>query len=95
MTYLKLGLFGLFTALAVTGCNDVKNAYDCDHICERYQSCFDTSYDVDSCETKCKNNADSDDSFADKASSCQSCEDGDSCVAAAFSCADDCADIVP
>ncbi|MFT3696679.1 MAG: hypothetical protein QM831_26295 [Kofleriaceae bacterium] len=85
----------LFVCLAGMGCSEVKNAYDCAHICNRYQECFDDSYDVDKCESDCKANANSDDTYADKASSCQSCEDDNSCAGAAFNCADECIGIVP
>ncbi len=61
----------LFALACSVGCSEVKNAYDCAHICDRYQECFDDSYDTDSCTSACKDMANNDDNFADQASSCQ------------------------
>lgn len=77
------------------GCSQVENAYDCNHICSRYSQCFDASYNVDDCETRCRSHANDDSAYADKADACQSCEDDKSCAGATFSCADECVGIVP
>lgn len=82
-------------ALNMGGCNDVKNAYDCDQICNRYKECFDDTYDVDACTDKCRGHADNDTDYSNKAEDCQNCQDDASCAGAAFSCADECIGIVP
>lgn len=99
MNLAKLGLaYSLLVggvAAYGAGCSEVEHAYDCHHICSRYSECFDSGYDVDACETKCKDNADKDSSFADKADDCQSCEDDKSCAGATFECGAQCVGIVP
>lgn len=95
VSFLFLATFATFAAVAQPGCSEVKNAYDCDHICNRYKECFDDNYDVGACESNCKSHANSDDAYANKASDCQSCEDDASCAGAAFNCADECIGIVP
>ncbi len=99
MQLVKLGFVWLVAVAGVAayagGCDTVKNAYDCDHICNRYSECFDSSYDVGACESRCKDSANDNDAYMDKADACQSCEDDASCAGAAFNCADDCIGIVP
>jgi len=95
----KLGFVWIAVLVGVAaygaGCDTVKNAYDCDHICNRYSECFDANYDIASCESKCKNSANSNDAYMNKADACQTCEDGASCAGAAFNCASECVGIVP
>lgn len=99
MNLIKLGFVWTLAVTAVAaygaGCSQVKNAYDCDHICTRYKECYDNSYDVGACESKCKDSANSNDTFANKADDCQTCEDDMSCVGAGFNCASQCIGIVP
>jgi hypothetical protein len=99
MNLVKLGLVWMVAVVGVAaygaGCSEVKNAYDCNHICSRYSECFDTSYDVDTCESKCKDSANDNDAFANKADDCQSCEDDMSCAGATFNCGAQCIGIVP
>lgn len=86
-------LFGVVSAFLM-GCGAVENAVDCNSICNRYKSCYDKNYDSGACQTKCRNNANSDTSYMAKAGKCQSCMDDKSCAAASFTCPD-CLGIVP
>ena len=95
---LKLGfasLIAFVSLLSITGpgCSDVKNAYNCDQICDRYKDCFDDNYDNTECQNDCEASAD-DDGYAEKAEDCESCLDSKSCTES-FSCADECIGIVP
>jgi hypothetical protein len=38
----------LVASLAL-GCSDIDNAADCNRICDRYRSCFDSSYNTSAC----------------------------------------------
>jgi hypothetical protein len=89
-----LNALGFVTALLISGCG-IKNAVDCDGICNRYQSCFDSSYDTGACESRCRDNADKDDDFASKVDDCHNCIDDKSCASATFNCGTPCANIVP
>lgn len=98
---LKLGLISMFTltaALAVTtpGCDSaVDRAYDCNQICNKYKDCVNANYDVDSCTSRCRDNAANSESFEDQADACQACVDDRSCTAAVFGCGTECVGIVP
>ena len=69
-------------------------ASDCNDICEKYQECFDTDYNTDSCQDRCEARADDPD-HRDQEERCSDCIDDLSCGDATFSCADDCLGIVP
>jgi hypothetical protein len=94
MTRIFLGLCGLL-GVAVAGCDEADKIFDCQSVCSRYQSCFDKSYDVGSCRNRCKDKADADKDFEQKADSCEKCIDDKSCAAATFSCVPECSSIVP
>ena len=90
---LTIGLvLGIPAGLA---CDSVKAAFDCQEVCSRYQSCFDSGYDVSACRSRCRDNAAKDTTWQDKANACASCIDDKSCASATFTCAIDCAGIVP
>jgi hypothetical protein len=93
------GLTALFLALGVAGCSDtvdeVSNKIDCHSVCERYADCFNSDYDVDGCEDKCENSADSSEARESKLEACDNCMDNKSCTETTFSCIDECAGIVP
>jgi hypothetical protein len=76
-------------------CDGVKAAFDCQDVCSRCKSCFDSSDDVGACRDRCRSKAEQDDSWQRKASSCSSCIDDKSCTSATFGCAADCVGIVP
>lgn len=89
-------LFGLFVfgALTVFGCNTVDNTVDCDGICRRYADCFDKSYDVSQCTSRCLDSVDNE-GYHTQADACVSCIDDKSCTSATFNCATQCKGIVP
>jgi hypothetical protein len=89
----------LFAAISVfaglAGCNPIDAAIDCHAICARYQSCFDTSYDVPACESKCRSNSTTDTDYRHKADQCNACIDDRSCASSTFNCASECSTVVP
>ena len=89
-----LSTFFVAAVLALGGCGKVDQAFDCNQICNRYSDCFDENYDVSQCKTDCRDNAAADDTYADKASACETCLDDKSCTGS-FACVDECVGIVP
>lgn len=77
------------------GCSSAKNAFDCQAVCQKYKECYSSDYDVGKCRDQCRAMADHDDTWEDKANDCASCIGDKSCVGATFSCASECAGIVP
>jgi hypothetical protein len=93
MKRLHLMLAALFVGsfgFGFVGCGDAEQAFDCQSVCSKYSDCFDKNYDVSSCRDRCRNKV-----SRDKADSCESCISDKSCAPAAFSCATECAGIVP
>jgi hypothetical protein len=76
-------------------CDSTEAAFDCQQICSRYESCFDSDYDVSACRDRCRDKAGDDDRFKDKADACADCIDDRSCSSATFNCLTECAGIVP
>lgn len=85
----------VLTLPAALACDSVKAAFDCQDVCSRYKSCFDSNYDVGACRDRCRSKAENDNTWQNKAAACSSCIDDKSCASATFSCATDCAGIVP
>ena len=84
--------------LALSGCavvQTVESAIDCRSICNRYSSCFNTAYDVDGCESRCRRAAGEDRDYRRKADHCNECISDRSCASATFSCLVECASVVP
>ena len=73
----------------LAGCSQVSEKIDCTKVCNRYQECFDSDYDVDACVDECSNNDD-----VNEADECESCIDDLSCTES-FACTPECAGIVP
>jgi hypothetical protein len=93
----KTLLVGLL-ALAGSGCavvQKIDSAIDCNGICERYKSCFDSKYDVSACAERCRDSASKDSDFRRKADTCNACITERSCVAATFACVGECVSVVP
>ena len=83
-------------ALAVLALSaSCQNAVDCDAICNRYKTCFDSDYDIDACTSRCRTNSTNDTDYKHDVDVCSACIDDQSCSAATFSCAGDCGNIVP
>ena len=93
----KIASLCLLGALAITGCSteEVSNKIDCHSVCNRYQSCFDSDYDVDGCTDRCESDANADEDRESRLEMCDACIDDKSCSEATFSCADECVGIVP
>src|SRR3954464_2572809 len=71
-------LLGSF-ALGFASCGEADKIFDCQSVCNRYKTCFDNSYDVGACRGRCKDKADADKAFQDKADACENCIDDKSC----------------
>jgi hypothetical protein len=82
-------------ALLFFGCSAAENAIDCNGICDRYQSCFDSTYDTSACEQRCRDNSNSDADYMAKSTDCSDCITDKSCASATFTCATQCGGIVP
>lgn len=94
MRNIFLGVCAL-AGVAFTGCGEADKLFDCNAVCNKYKTCFNDKYDVGACRNRCKDKADADKSFQQKADVCESCIDGKSCAGSAFSCTTECAGIVP
>lgn len=73
----------------------VDTAIDCAGICDRYQSCFDSSYDTSACAARCRKSASKDPDFRRKADVCHACISERSCVKATVACVTECVSVVP
>ena len=88
----------LTLGLLLSGCavvQTIDSAIDCRSICNRYASCFDSGYDVDGCESRCRRSAGDDRDYRRKADHCNECISERSCASATFSCMLECATVVP
>lgn len=82
--------------LAASGCaNEIDRVTDCQDICARYADCFDASYDVGACRSRCADSARDNASFDQRVDQCENCLDDRSCTSSAFACTAECATIVP
>ena len=80
---------------AVISCDAADRLFDCQAVCDRYKTCFDSSYDVSTCRGRCRDKAAMDANFEKRADACESCIDDKSCSEATFKCATQCAGVVP
>jgi len=93
-------IFALFllSPLALVACGvaeTIDQDVDCRNVCDRYQSCYDSSYDTAACRDRCHNVVDGDGGRSYAANECDTCMDDRSCAAAVFGCAAPCAGILP
>ena len=84
-----------FAVLMVSGCRVFDSAADCHNICKRYHDCFDQNYGIQSCEERCRDNANSDSSYYQKVDNCDACMDNNTCSSALFTCSAQCLGVVP
>ena len=82
-------------AVAAAACGNIDNAIDCDAVCDRYQSCFDSNYNTNACYDRCRSKSSSDSDHQHRVDQCHDCISGRDCTAAAFNCASECAGVVP
>ncbi len=93
---MKLLCAALFMgSVFVTGCGKVENAVDCQTICDEYRNCFDSSYDVGACTSRCRDSSSRNSNFQRQVDECDACIGGRDCKSATFNCASDCANVVP
>lgn len=93
---MRLKTLAAFAVLSLAAaCDPIDNAVDCDAICNRYKTCFDSNYDVSACASRCRTDAKNDRDYAHKVDQCSACIDSQSCAASTFSCGADCDNIVP
>ena len=85
----------LAALLFFNACSAIDNAFDCNTICNRYKSCFNSKYDVAACAGRCRADSQADRDYQRKADTCTACIDDQSCAAATFNCAASCGSIVP
>ncbi len=89
----------LLFALALTsfglGCAEIDQTVDCSDVCNRYQSCYDASYDTMACRNRCETFVDANAGNSRAANDCDTCMDDRSCVSAVFTCGGACAGILP
>lgn len=81
--------------LSLGACQPIDAAFDCDTICTRYKDCFDGSYNVETCASRCRANAKASNDFYHTVDKCEACIDDRACASATFSCNSDCGQVVP
>ena len=81
--------------LTFSGCRVFDAAVDCNTICTRYKDCYDGSYDVAGCASRCRDRAASDQATGDAVNRCEACINDRACASATFNCATDCSNVVP
>ena len=92
--FVSAALAAIVSFVGAGGCDDVQNAFNCADLCNRYQSCFNSSYDTRACTDRCEDLADESQNFDERANRCQNCLNQNACLEATFNCPD-CAGIVP
>ena len=89
---------GIFAAvMSMSGCvvaQRVDSALDCNGICERYAGCYDKSYDVSACASRCRAAASDKPDYRRTADMCNACLTDRSCMSA-FACTSECISVVP
>jgi hypothetical protein len=87
----------LFTvsALGCSSADKVTDTIDCHQVCQRYADCYNSSYDVDGCTSRCESSAADSGANMNELQSCDDCIGDKSCLSATFNCATQCGGIVP
>lgn len=85
----------VIAALLLGACQPIDAAFDCDTICTRYKTCFDGDYNVETCATRCRDNAKADTKFYNAVNTCEACITDRACASATFTCGSDCGQVVP
>lgn len=75
--------------------DEVTNTYNCANVCQHYEDCVDSDFDVSECTDKCEDKADASENQEERLEDCDSCIDDKSCKDIAVSCAAECVDILP
>ena len=88
--------FAFAALLAAVGCADENdNASDCNRICDRYRSCFNSSSHTQACYDRCQARGTSNAEDRRRIDTCSACINNLSCAGAVFSCGTDCSTVVP
>lgn len=75
-----------------TTCGEADRTFDCHAVCDRYQECLNSNYDVNGCRDRCRVKARNDADYERKADVCEDCiSNQTSCVGAGFNCSTECA----
>lgn len=93
-TFRSLLLFGGAT-LAMAACGNIDNAFDCNAVCDKYKSCYDSNYNTSACYDRCRSSSALDSNHQRKVDECHACMDGRDCTATAFNCVSECSTVVP
>ncbi len=71
-------------ALTLVGCgDDIKNYVHCHEVCDRYQECAESSFDVNGCASRCSDKAGDDLAYSRSINECNACQETRSCAEAA------------
>lgn len=96
-TRIKLTVLLSALFLPLAGCGDdgpleqLDHVEDCFTICDRYQECVDSSFDITACTDACEDLADDDTVVQERLDRCDDCLDDRSCQEVeTVACFDDC-----
>jgi hypothetical protein len=91
---LPLGFVASFM-VGFTSCDEADEAFDCHNICDDYKRCYDSNFDVGSCRSECRKEADRSQNFEARLDGCSSCvSNQESCASKTFNCATQCTGII-
>lgn len=71
-------VLGVLALCAVT-CSDVEELIECHQICDRYQECKTSGFDVNACRSRCEDRADRDAEYARRVNECDACLERRAC----------------
>jgi hypothetical protein len=72
--------------VGASGCDELEASFDCDTVCERYRDCFNSAYDVGTCQSRCEAQADNNDPYQAAVDACEDCIGVNSCLSTTFNC---------
>lgn len=85
----------LAASFGCSAADSIDNSSDCTHICDRYRECFNQTYDVAACHSRCQARGTSNADDRRVIDTCSACINGLSCTGAAFNCGTQCSSVVP
>lgn len=97
-TFLAASFMVAIVATATTladGCGTADEIFDCQSVCSRYRDCYDSSYNVDDCRSRCRTASENNASIRQDADQCEACIGDKSCISATFNCGGSCSSVVP
>ena len=82
-------------SLFLVHCGKVDRLEDCQQICDHFETCVDTNFDVSDCRSRCEERGDDDAAFDRQVDYCETCvEQNNACADTTAQCKDECATIV-